>query len=196
MRSRATTARKTEVQKSRAALWTIQLAVDTVADSIHQLQTLQGAVHRGHRAALSTFQTVRHHALKKPERNFVEAFVSRLAERLDWPKKMRSRSRHLHLERSLSHTESRVLGGLAGSAFAITTGLLDLSDQLDVWYGGHAVTAVVLARSAFPNVTSDAHRRRAAKLMLRLDQLCADNRIAWAFASSSDVRGTSGQKVN
>ena len=63
MRSRRARARRIEVQQSRAALWTIQLAVDAVADSISQLKTLQNNVYRGYRVALSTLQMARHHSL-------------------------------------------------------------------------------------------------------------------------------------
>jgi hypothetical protein len=46
MNSKATKAdtKRTELKHSRAALWTIQHAVDAVANSIRQLKTLQGHV--------------------------------------------------------------------------------------------------------------------------------------------------------
>jgi hypothetical protein len=183
MRSRA---RRTEVQQSRAALWTIQLAVEAVADSISQLKTLQGNVYRGYRVTLSTLQMARHHSLNDLDLKLVEDCVGKLAQRADWPRTMRSRSRHKHLERPLNDTESRVLAGLVGSALAVAADMLDVGERLDALYGGLAVTAAATARSALPSVTAETHRKRAGKLMLRLDQLCAHQRIAWAFTAGAD----------
>ena len=186
MRSRRARARRIEVQQSRAALWTIQLAVDAVADSISQLKTLQNNVYRGYRVALSTLQMARHHSLSDGDLTLVEDCVGKLAQRADWPATMRSRGRHKRLERPLSDTDSSVVAGLAGSALAVSAEMLDVGERLDALYGGFAVTAAAAARAALPNVTGAVHRRRADGLILRLDQLCANQRIAWAFAGGAD----------
>jgi hypothetical protein len=47
------------LKQSRAALRTIQIAVDAVADSIQHLKWLQAHAHRGHRAALVTLRLAR-----------------------------------------------------------------------------------------------------------------------------------------
>src|SRR5262249_41363864 len=104
------------LKDSRAALWTIQLAVDAVADSIRQLKLLRDQVHRGHRTALTTLGMARHHSLIDGDREQVEASVGRFARFADWPATMRARSRQEHLERPLSDAESRELTSLAGSA--------------------------------------------------------------------------------
>ena len=66
--------------------------------------------------------------------------------------------------------------------------MLDITEQLDVWYGGLVVTAAAAASSALPRVTSAGHRKRVDKLMLRLEQLCANTHIAWAFAAGQEVQ--------
>jgi len=187
MNSKATKAdtKRTELKHSRAALWTIQHAVDAVANSIRQLKTLQGHVYGGYRGALSTLQMARHHSLNDRDLNLVEDCVGKLAQRADWPATMRSRTRHESLERPLSDTESSVVTSLVGSALAVSAGTLDITEYLDALYGGLAVTAAAAARSAY-SVTAETHRKRADKLMLRLDQLCANQRIAWAFAAGAE----------
>jgi hypothetical protein len=35
-------------------------------------------------------------------------------------------------------------------------------------------------------VTSQEHRKRADKLMLRLEELCSNTHIAWAFAAKAE----------
>lgn len=187
MNSKATKAdtKRTELKHSRAALWTIQHAVDAVANSIRQLKTLQGHVYVGYRGALSTLQMARHHSLNDRDLNLVEDCVGKLAQRADWPATMRSRTRHESLERPLSDTESSVVTSLVGSALAVSAGTLDITEYLDALYGGLAVTAAAAARSAY-SVTAETHRKRADKLMLRLDQLCANQRIAWAFTAGAE----------
>jgi hypothetical protein len=69
---------------------------------------------------------------------------------------------------------------LAGSAIAVSTEMLDIGERLDALYGGLTVTAAAAARSALASVTDETHRKRADKLMLRLDQLCANQRICRA----------------
>src|SRR5262245_1827769 len=184
----ATQPRGAALKQSRAALRTIQLAVDTVADSIRQLQRLRRHAHRGHRAALATLSMARHHSLNGCDLSRVEETVGKFARLMDWPLAMRSRTRFEHLERPLSEGESRLMANLAGSALLVAGGMLDITEQLDAWYGGLVVTAAAAARSALPSVTSDGHRKRAEKLMLRLEQLCANSHIAWAFAVSPEVR--------
>jgi hypothetical protein len=180
--------RRAALKQSRAALWTIQLAVDTVADSIRQLQRLSGHAHQGHRAALAALSMARHHSLNGCDLSRVEETVGKFARLMDWPVAMRSRARFEHLERPLSDSESHLLANLAGSALLVAGGMLDITEQLDAWYGGLVVTAAAAARSALPSVTSDGHRKRADKLMFRLEQLCANTHIAWAFAVSPEVR--------
>jgi len=180
--------RKALLKQSRAALWTIQLAVDAVADSIHQLKLLQGHAHRGHRAALVTLRLARHHALKDCDLQHVEDTVGKFARLTDWPAAMRARSRYEHLERPLSDTESRQVANLASQALLVAAGMLDITEQLDAWYGALAVAAAAVARSALANVTSQGHRKRADKLMLRLEELCTNSHIAWAFAASGQDR--------
>src|SRR5262245_35217478 len=175
-------------KQSRAALWTIQVAVDAIADSIQQLKLLQGHAHRGHRAALLTLRLARHHSLNDCDMLRVEDSVGKFARLMDWPVAMRSRSRYERLERPLSDTESRQLANLAGSALLVAAGMLDITDQLDAWYGGLAVTAAAAARSALAKVTSQGHRKRADKLMLRLEELCGNSHIAWAFAAGAQER--------
>src|SRR4029453_17898092 len=130
--------RKALLKQSRAALWTIQLAVDAVADSIHQLKLLQGHAHRGHRAALVTLRLARHPALKDCDLQRVEDTVGKFARLADWPAEMRARSRYEHLERPLSDTESRQVANLAGQALLVAAGMLDITEQLDAWYGALA----------------------------------------------------------
>jgi len=178
------------LKQSRAALRTIQLAVDTVADSIRQLQRLQDHAHRGHRAALATLRMARHHSLNSNDMSRVEETVGKFARLMDWPLAMRSRNRVEPLERPLSDPESRLLANLAGSALLVAGGMLDITEQLDAWYGPLVVTAAAAARSALPSVTSEAHRKRADKLMLRLEQLCGNTHIAWAFAAGEELRPT------
>ena len=185
-KSKRAITRIAEAKHSRAALWTIQLAVDAVADSVRQLKSLQGRVYRGHQAALWALQMARHHSLNNRHQTLVEHCVGKLAERVDWPATIRKRTRREYLERPLGDTESSVVCGLAGSAFVVASGMLDISEQLDAWYGGLALIAATAARSAVSSVTVEAHKRRAAKLMDRLDQLCCDERIAWAFAAGAD----------
>ena len=107
---------------------------------------------------------------------------------MDWPLAMRSRTSFEPLERPLSDAESRLLANLAGSALLVAGGMLDITAQLDAWYGGLVVTAAAAARSALPSVTSEKHRMRANKLILRLEQLCANTHIAWAFAAGDEDR--------
>ena len=78
-----------------------------------------------------------------------------------------------------------MVASLVGSALAVSAGTLDITEYLDALYGGLAVTAAATARSAY-SVTAETHRKRADKLMLRLDQLCANQRIAWAFAAGAE----------
>jgi hypothetical protein len=150
MASRATRARRSEIQQSRAALSTIQLAVGAVADSIRQLKTLQDNVYRGYRVALSTLQMARHHSLSDGDLTLVEDCVGKLAQRADWPAALRSRSRHKRLERPLSDAESSGVSRLAGSAVAVSAEMLDTGERLDALYGGLAVTAAAAARSVLP----------------------------------------------
>jgi hypothetical protein len=180
--------RKTLRRQSRAALWTIQLAVDAVADSVRQLKVLRDQAHRGHRTALATLRRARHHALNDAEMSRVEDGIARFARLADWPATMRVRSRQEHLERPLSEAESREIASLAGSALTLAAGMLDIGEQLDACYGSLAVTAAAVARSAHSKVTYEKHRRRADKLMLRLDQLCSNSQIAWAFVASGGQR--------
>jgi hypothetical protein len=176
------------LKDSRAALWTIQLAVDAVAYSIRQLKLLKDQAHRGHRTALTTLRMARHHSLTDDDMRQVEAGVGRFARLADWPATMRARSRQEHLERPLSDAESSEIASLAGSALTLAVGMLDVGERLDVWYGSLAVTAVAVARSALPKVSYERHRRRADKLMLRLDQLAGNPLIAWAFVASGKER--------
>jgi len=176
------------LKDSRAALWTIQLAVDAVADSIRQLKLLRDQVHRGHHTALTTLRMARHHSLTDGDLRQVEASVGRFARLADWPTTMRARNRHEHLERPLNDAESRELASLAASALTLAAGMLDVGERLDVWYGSLAVTAAAVARSALPKVSCQRHRRRADKLMLRLDQLASNSLIAWAFVASGNDR--------
>ena len=179
---------KAALKQSRAALWTIQLAVETVADSIRQLQRLRDHAHRAHRAALATLSMARHHSLNGSDLRHVEETVGKFARSMDWPLSMRSRTRFEHLERPLNERESRLMANLAGSALLVAGGMLDITEQLDVWYGGLVVTAAAAASSALPRVTSAGHRKRADKLMLRLEELCSNPMIAWAFAANIEER--------
>src|SRR5262245_13169555 len=180
--------RKLLLKDSRAALWTIQLAVDAVADSIRQLKLLRNQVHSGHRTALTTLRMARHHSLTDGDLSQVESSVGRLARFADWPSTRRARSRKEHLERHISDAERRGVARMAGAALTRAAGLLDVGERLDVWYGSLAVTAAAVARSALPKVSCERHRRRADKLMLRLDQLASNSLIAWAFAASGKDR--------
>jgi hypothetical protein len=174
---------KTLRKQSRAALWTVQHAVDAVADSVRQLKLLREHAHRGHRDALQTLRMARHHCLDEHDLRRLEESVARFARLADWPAAMRSRARYEHLERPLSGSESRLITNLAGSALTVAAGMLDTCEHLDAWYGRLAVTAAAAAHAALPHVTSEVHRRKADKLMLRLEQLCANHQIAWAFAA-------------
>jgi hypothetical protein len=109
-------AKKAHLKRSRAALRTIELAVDTVAHSIRQLKVLRTHMHRGHRRALLALSTARHHSLSEADLGRVEDMVGGYARVADWPANMRSRSPHDHLERPLSEAESTVLAVLAGRA--------------------------------------------------------------------------------
>lgn len=177
--------RKAELNNSRAALRTIELAVETVAHSIQQLKMLRRHLHQGHRKALSALQTARHHALRDADVKRVEDIIGGYARVADWPAAMRARSPHDKLDRPLSDVESNVLAILAGQALAVAAGALTVSEQIDNWYGGLAVAAAVAGRLALPGVTEKAHRRRADKLMIRLEQLCANDQINWAFVAAA-----------
>jgi hypothetical protein len=180
--------RKALLKQSRAALRTIQIAVDAVADSIQHLKWLQAHAHRGHRAALVTLRLARHHCLKDCDMLRVEETVGKFARLTDWPAALRARSRYEQLERPLNDTESRQVANLAGSALLVAAGMLDVIEQLDASYGRLAITAAAVARSALTKVTSQEHRKRADKLMLRLEELCRDTHIAWAFAANAEDR--------
>ena len=75
---KATQTRRAALKQSRAALRTIQLAVETIADSIRQLQRLQGHAHRGHRDALATLRMARHHSLHGDDVCRLEETVGKL----------------------------------------------------------------------------------------------------------------------
>jgi len=173
------------MQNSRAALRTIQLAVETVTHCIQQLKVLRRQLHRGHQEALSALHAARHHTLNDDDIKRVEEMVGGYAQAADWPATMRSRSPHDDLKRALSDTESNVLAIMAQQALTVAAGALTIGEQLDNWYGGLAVVAAVAGRLALPSVTAKAHRRRADKLMARLEQLCADDQINWAFAAAA-----------
>jgi hypothetical protein len=177
--------RQAERKHSRAALRTIQQAVETVSHSIHQLKVLRRHMHRGHRKALWALHTARHHSLNDTDIKRVEDMVSGYALVADWPATMRTRNPHEHLERPLSDTESTVLASVAGSALTVAAGTLTVCEQLDNWYGGLAVAAAVSARLALPSVTAQAHRPRADKLMIRLELLCTNDQINWAFVAAA-----------
>lgn len=181
--------RRVELKHSRAALRTIQQAVETVTHSIQQLKLLRRHLHRGHRKALWALHAARHHSLTDTDIKRVEDMVLGYAQVADWPATMRQRHPHEHLARPLSDTESSVLASVAGSALTVAAGALTLCEQLDNWYGGLAVTAAVSARLAQPSVTEEAHKRRADKLMLRLEQLCANDQINWAFVAAAGRSG-------
>jgi hypothetical protein len=176
---------RAELKHSRAALRTIQQAVETVSHSIHQLKVLRRHMHRGHRKALWALHTARHHSLNDTDIKRVEDMVGGYALVADWPATMRMRNPHEHLERPLNDTESAVLASVAGSALTVAAGALTVCEQLDNWYGGLAVVAAVSARLALPSVTAQAHRRWADKLMIRLEQLCANDQINWAFVAAA-----------
>jgi hypothetical protein len=178
MTARAPTA---EAKHSRAALRTMRLAVEAVADALRRLGALQSNVYHSRQAALATLQAARQHSLKDAELGPIEDGIGQLAKRLDWPRSISARVHNEHLERPLTAPESHMVGRWAGSAHVLTVGMLDIGEQLDAWYAGLVVTAAGVARAASCRVTVTAHKRRAAKLMLRLDGLCADERVAWAF---------------
>jgi hypothetical protein len=185
MRSDASHKRSLEFKQSRAALWTIRHAVATVSDSLRQLKMLRRHLHRGHGAALATLRAARHHSLNERDRARVEDCVGKFAQIADWPATRRSLSRHAHLARPLGDADSRVMAALAGSALTVAARMLDTCDHLDTCYGELVVTAVSAARSALPKVTDPTHRRKAAELMLVLDQLCTNQDIAWAFTTGA-----------
>jgi hypothetical protein len=169
--------RRADLKHSRAALRTIQQAVETVTHSIQQLKVLRRHMHRGHRQALWALHSARHHSLNDSDIKRVEDMVRGYARGADWPDE--------HLARPLCDTESTVLASLAGSALTVAAGALTVCEQLDNWYGGLAVAAAVSARLALPSVTEEAHKRRAQKLMLRLEQLCVNEQINWAFVAAA-----------
>jgi hypothetical protein len=177
--------RRADLKHSRAALRTIQQAVETVTHSIQQLKVLRRHMHRGHRQALWALHSARHHSLNDSDIKRVEDMVRGYARVADWPATMRARNPHEHLARPLCDTESTVLASLAGSALTVAAGALTVCEQLDNWYGGLAVAAAVSARLALPSVTEEAHKRRAQKLMLRLEQLCVNEQIHWAFVAAA-----------
>ena len=119
--------RKLRLKESRAALWTIQLAVDAVSDSIRQLKLLRDHVHRGHRTSLATLRMARHHCLNEEDMRRVEESVTKFARLADWPPTMRDRGRYEHFERPLSDAESRPNGGDFG-AFDQYIGLQEVAD--------------------------------------------------------------------
>jgi hypothetical protein len=120
----------------------------------------------------------------------VEEGVAELAKRLDWGAGSGIRSRYDQLVRPLTSKESSEIKTWAMAAWGITVGMLDLSELLDEWYGKLVVAAAAAARSAFPKVTAEAHRKQAAEFIRRLDQLCTDERIAWAFPSTEPAECT------
>jgi hypothetical protein len=187
---------KTLRKQSRAALWTIQLAVDAVADSVRQLKILREHALRGHRSALQTLRMARHHCLEDHDLRRLEESIARFARLSDWPAAMRTRARYEHLERPLSGSESRLVTNLAGSALTVAAGMLDTCEQLDGWYSRLAITAAAAADAALPKVTCEVHRRKADKLMLRLEQLRANHQIAWVFVAGRVHRQASARTLN
>ena len=184
-RAKAKRSNKRKANHSRAALWTIHLAVETVADSVRHLKSLQDHVNRGHHAAVRALQMARHHPLRESDQSLVEDGVSQLLGRVDWPVAIHMQTQRDQLERPLADTESCMVRHLASSAVQLACGTLDISELLDAWYGELVLIAVATARTALPAVTVEAHRRRAARLLDRLELLCADERIAWAFTEGS-----------
>jgi hypothetical protein len=175
--------RTAEYKQSRAALRTIEMAVATVEDGIKRLGMLQDYLYRAHRAALGGFQAARHHSL--------------LVRHLDWPAALGARVPHEHVDRSLTDREADKIVLWAGSAFEITGGMLTLSTLLDGWYGDLVRSAAEAARSAALKVTVWQHR--ASELILLLDQLCADERIAGPLVlagarKKDDLTGPGGER--
>jgi hypothetical protein len=176
---------RTSEKQSRAALATIESAVATVAEAVKQLGLLQRDLSRAHRAALESFQVARHHPLTGHHLEGMERLARTLADRRGGPSAIRDRAANDHLERPLSHSESWQIGRWASSAAVIAAGLPHLGDTVvDEWYGDLVASAADAARSALPKVTVEAHKRRAARLMLRLDHLCSDVRIAQPLAAT------------
>jgi hypothetical protein len=159
----------------------MQLAVDAVADALRRLSALQDQVYGGHRAALGNLQVARHHPLKAAYLSPIEKCFDHLAKRLDWPRGVRSRAPNEHLDRPLGDRECRMIASWGASAFALTVGMLDIYEQLGDWYADLVVSAAGAARAAAYKVTVKAHKTKADTLLLRLDRLCADQRVAWAF---------------
>jgi hypothetical protein len=151
-------------------------ALVSVADSIELLTKLHDNAHLAYKGALEAFQMARHHPLTAPDLCLIEKRATALADQFDWPASARARGMCPHLERPLTNYESSIITHWGNSAFAITVVLLDVGGLLDGIYGSFVATAAAAARSARSKVTADAHQKRADKLMLRLDQLCAGDR--------------------
>jgi hypothetical protein len=160
------------------------MAVATVEDGIKRLGMLQDYLYRAHRAALGSFQAARHHSLEGRDLHLVEAGMRKLAQHLDWPAALGERTPQEDLDRPLTDGEAGGITRWASSAFTIAGEMLDLSALLDDWYGDLVRWAAEAARSAALRVTVWQHRKAAGKLIFRLDQLCADERIAGALAAA------------
>jgi hypothetical protein len=171
-----------EVDASRAALTTIEVAVATVEDGIEQLGRLQDCLYSARLGAVATFQGARHHSLNGRDLHLIEECADLLAQRLDWPARLAGRTSPNHLARPLTDAESWQVGRWATSAYEITASMLDVSRLLDVGYAQVVASTADVARSAFAQVTAEEDKQKAVKLMLRLDQLCADERIVDALA--------------
>lgn len=188
MSSKVRKSQTSEHKQSRAALTTIEMSVGAVADAFKQLSTLQEQLYQAHLEARATFQVARHHALKGRDLRAIEEFAGELAERFDWPEGLAARAHCDHLERPLTDDQSWEIGRCAASAFAVTDGMLTVSGMVEELYGTLVESAANAARSAMPKATAAVHRREATKLMLRLDQLCADERLEKAVAFAASAR--------
>jgi hypothetical protein len=182
MKSKMRKARTAEHKHSRAALSTIEMAVATVGASIEQLSKLQGELHNARNATLTTFLAARDHALKGCDLRLIEAFASELAERRNWPERVRSRAQREDLERPLSEHESWEIGRCAATAYTVAQCMIAAHEGFEEGYGLLVLSSVNAARSALLKVTVEAHIVEAEELMHQLDQLCADKRIAGALA--------------
>jgi hypothetical protein len=82
-------------------------------------------------------------------------------------------------KRSFPDAESRKASHWDVCAHAMPGTMVHLTECSIESYGTFVVAAAAEARLALPRVTVKARRRRAEKLMLKLNLLCSEHR--WAF---------------
>jgi hypothetical protein len=155
---KAMTSRTLELKKSRAALSTIQMAVDAVAGAVKEWSALQKHLCRAHQEAVSTFQAIHPQPFKG--RETLEESAGELARRLVWPKCLATRSPHDHPKAPMTFDLVSDTGRWAFSTFMIADCVHVVVRMLDRGFGVLVEDATHAARSELSNVTELAPQFR------------------------------------